>query len=144
MLDKKLIENFKKLLSKEAMKFTAARMAVLENLMSSEEHRECEEIFQDLLNNEVKISRATVYRTLDVLVKYEYIRKLDIGDGKLRYEKKIGNPHHDHMICIETGDIIEFHNESIERIQDEIAEKHGYEIVRHVHQLFVKPIKSSK
>tara|TARA_Y100001968_G_scaffold50897_1_gene41720 strand:- start:2161 stop:2592 length:432 start_codon:yes stop_codon:yes gene_type:complete len=141
MLDKKLIENFKKLLSKEAMKFTAARMAVLENLMSSEEHRECEEIFQDLLNNEVKISRATVYRTLDVLVKYEYIRKLDIGDGKLRYEKKIGNPHHDHMICIETGDIIEFHNESIERIQDEIAEKHGYEIVRHVHQLFVKPIK---
>ena len=144
MLDKKLIENFKKLLSKEAMKFTAARMAVLENLMSSEEHRECEEIFQDLLNNQVKISRATVYRTLDVLVKYEYIRKLDIGDGKLRYEKKIGNPHHDHMICIETGDIIEFHNESIERIQDEIAEKHGYEIVRHVHQLFVKPIKSSK
>ena len=144
MLDKKLIENFKKLLSKEAMKFTAARMAVLENLMSSEEHRECEEIFQDLLNNEVKISRATVYRTLDVLVKYEYIRKLDIGDGKLRYEKKIGNPHHDHMICIETGDIIEFHNESIERIQDEIAEKHGYEIVRHVRQLFVKPIKSSK
>ena len=144
MLDKKLIENFKKLLSKEAMKFTAARMAVLENLMSSEEHRECEEIFQDLLNNEVKISRATVYRTLDVLVKYEYIWKLDIGDGKLRYEKKIGNPHHDHMICIETGDIIEFHNESIERIQDEIAEKHGYEIVRHVHQLFVKPIKSSK
>ena len=144
MLDKKLIENFKKLLSKEAMKFTAARMAVLENLMSSEEHRECEEIFQDLLNNEVKISRATVYRTLDVLVKYEYVRKLDIGDGKLRYEKKIGNPHHDHMICIETGDIIEFHNESIERIQDEIAEKHGYEIVRHVHQLFVKPMKSSK
>ena len=141
MLDKKLIENFKKLLSKEAMKFTAARMAVLENLMSIEEHRECEEIFQDLLNNEVKISRATVYRTLDVLVKYEYIRKLDIGDGKLRYEKKIGNPHHDHMICIETGDIIEFHNESIERIQDEIAEKHGYEIVRHVPQLFVKPIK---
>ena len=56
-------------------------------------------------------------------------------------KKKIGNPHHDHMICIETGDIIEFHNESIERMQDEIAEKHGYEIVRHVHQLFVKPIK---
>jgi len=141
MLNKKLIEDFKQLLSKEAMKFTSARMAVLENLINSNEHRECEEIFNDLLNDGVKISRATVYRTLDVLVKYEYIRKLDIGDGKLRYEKKIGNPHHDHMICIETGDIIEFHNESIERMQDEIAEKHGYEIVRHVHQLFVKPIK---
>ena len=88
MLNKKLIEDFKQLLSKEAMKFTSARMAVLENLINSNEHRECEEIFNDLLNDGVKISRATVYRTLDVLVKYEYIRKLDIGDGKLRYEKK--------------------------------------------------------
>ena len=141
MLNKKLIEDFKQLLSKEAMKFTSARMAVLENLINSNEHRECEEIFNDLLNDGVKISRATVYRTLDVLVKYEYIRKLDIGDGKLRYEKKIGNPHHDHMICIESGDIIEFVSDEIEELQDQIAMKHGYKIVKHVHQLFVKPVK---
>ena len=143
MLSKKIIEDFKELLNKEGMKFTSARMAVLENLMNNDEHRECEEIFSDLLSRDIQISRATVYRTLDVLVKYEYIRKLDIGDGKLRYEKKIGNPHHDHMICIETGDIIEFHHESIERMQDEIAKKHGYEVVRHVHQLFVKPVKKN-
>jgi len=140
MLQKKLIKEFKELLGKEGLKFTSGRMAILNNLMDSNDHRECEEIFNDLLRNNIKISRATVYRTLDVLVKYEYIRKLDIGDGKLRYEKKIGNPHHDHMICIETGDIIEFFNEPIEKIQDQIANKHGYEIVRHVHQLFVKPI----
>ena len=140
MLQKKLIKEFKELLGKEGLKFTSARVAVLDNLMDSDEHRECEEIFNDLLKDDIKISRATVYRTLDVLVKYEYIRKLDIGDGKLRYEKKIGNPHHDHMICIETGDIIEFHNESIEKTQDQIAKKHSYKIVRHVHQLFVKPI----
>jgi len=143
MLTKKIIKDFKELLNKEGMKFTSARMAVLENLINNDEHRECEEIFSDLLNNDIQISRATVYRTLDVLVKYEYIRKLDIGDGKLRYEKKIGNPHHDHMICIETGDIIEFHNESIERMQDEIAKKHGYKVIRHVHQLFVKPVKKN-
>ena len=102
---------------------------------------ECEEIFDDLTTEGTKISRATVYRTLDVLAKYEYIRKMDIGDGRIRYEKKIGTSHHDHMICIETGDIIEFHNQEIEDLQDDIAKKHGYEVVRHVHQLFVKPIK---
>ena len=141
MINNKLRDDFKALLSKEGLKLTAARLAVLEDLLSNDAHRECEEIFNDLLKKKVKISRATIYRTLDVLVKYEYVRKLDIGDGKIRYEKKLGNPHHDHMICIETGDIIEFHNEAIETLQDKIANNHGYKIVRHVHQLFVKPLK---
>ena len=141
MIDEKLKIEFKGLLSKDGMKMTSARLAVLDNILSSNKHRECEEIFNDLLKKKVKISRATIYRTLDVLVKYEYVRKLDIGDGKIRYEKKLGNPHHDHMICIETGDIIEFHNEEIETLQDKIAKNHGYKIIRHVHQLFVKPIK---
>ena len=74
-------------------------------------------------------------------VEHNLIRKLVIGDGKAKYEKKIGKPHHDHMICIETGDIIEFVSDEIENIQDEIAKKHGYKIIKHIHQLFVKPIK---
>tara|TARA_B100001146_G_C15888798_1_gene309343 strand:- start:44 stop:472 length:429 start_codon:yes stop_codon:yes gene_type:complete len=141
MLKDNIIHNFKELLYKEGLKMTAARLAVLENVLSDNSHRECEEIFDDLTTEGTKISRATVYRTLDVLAKYEYIRKMDIGDGRIRYEKKIGTSHHDHMICIETGDIIEFHNQEIEDLQDDIAKKHGYEVVRHVHQLFVKPIK---
>ena len=141
MLEDNIINGFKELLYKEGLKMTAARLAILENVLSSDLHRECEQIFDDLSHDGLSISRATVYRTLDVLVKYEYIRKLDIGDGRIRYERKIGTDHHDHMICTETGDIIEFHNEEIENLQDEIAKKYGYEVVRHVHQLFVKPIK---
>ena len=141
MIDGKLKTEFKGLLSKEGMKMTSARLAELDNILSSDEHRECEEIFNALVKKKVKISMATTYITLDILVKYDYIRKLDIGDGKIRYEKKLGSPHHDHMICIETGDIIEFYNEAIETLQDKIAENHGYEVIRHVHQLFVKPIK---
>ena len=141
MINEILKNEFKELLSKEGMKMTSARLAVLDDILSNNEHRECEEIFNTLIEKEVKISRATTYRTLDVLVKYNYIRKLDIGDGKIRYEKKIGNPHHDHMICIDTGDIIEFHNEEIETLQCKIAKNHGYKIIRHVHQLFVRPIK---
>ena len=140
MVDKKIQKQFKELLSKEGLKMTSARLSVLDEMLSNDEHRECEEIFNALLDKGVKISRATTYRTLDFLVKYEYIRKMDIGDGKIRYEKKLGHPRHDHMICIETGNIIEFHNEAIETLQDKIAKNHGYKIVRHVHQLFVKPI----
>ncbi len=144
MLTNKIKDDFKNLLSKEGLKLTKSRLSILEDILSSEEHRECEEIHSALLAKKIKVSRATVYRTLDFLVKYEYIRKLDIGDGRIRYEKKLGTAHHDHMICIETGDIIEFHNEEIENIQDEIAKRNGYKIIRHVHQLFVKPLKKTK
>ena len=144
MLTEKIKKDFKKPLLKEGLKSTSSRLSVLENILSNDSHRECEEIYKDLLIKKVKVSRATIYRTLDVLAKYEYIRKLDIGDSKIRYEKKLGTSHHDHMICIETGDIIEFHNEKIENLQDQIARKHGYKIIRHVHQLFVKPITKKK
>ena len=135
---------FKELLSKEGMKMTSSRLTILDDILSNDLHRECEEIYQNILEKKVKVSRATIYRTLDVLAKYDYVRKLDIGDGKVRYEKKLGTSHHDHMICIDSGDIIEFHNEKIEKIQDEIANRHGYKVIRHVHQLFVKPIKKTK
>ena len=144
MLTEKIKKDFKALLIKEGLKVTTSRLSILDDILSSDSHRECEQIYEDLLNSDVKVSRATIYRTLDVLVKYEYVRKLDIGDGKVRYERKLGTKHHDHMICVETGDIIEFHNNQIETLQDQIAERNGYEIIRHVHQLFVKPLKNTK
>ena len=144
MLTEKIKKDFKALLSKEGMKMTTSRLSILENILSTDSHRECEEIYQDILGKKIKVSRATIYRTLDVLAKYDYVRKLDIGDGKVRYEKKLGTSHHDHMICIESGDIIEFHDEKIEKIQEQIANRHGYRVIRHVHQLFVKPIKKTK
>ena len=144
MLTKKIKKDFKDLLIKEGMKITQSRLGILDNILSSVSHRECEQIYADLSKEKIKVSRATIYRTLDVLVKYDYVRKLDIGDGKIRYEKKLGTKHHDHMICIEPGDIIEFHNKKIEDLQDQIAKRNGYKVIRHVHQLFVKPLKNTK
>ena len=83
MISDKILKNFRKLLSKEGLKMTTARVSILEDILSNDSHRECDQIHKDLLNNKIKVSRATIYRTLDVLVKYEYIRKLDIGDGKI-------------------------------------------------------------
>ena len=137
----KLIKQFKGALSSEGLRFTEQRLAVLEDILKSNSHRDCDEIYSSLHSSGNKVSRATIYRTLDVLIDYGFIRKLDIGDGSVKYEKKIGSPHHDHMICIETGKIIEFVDDRIEKIQDKIAKDKGYEIVKHVHQLFVKPIK---
>ena len=133
-----IIKKFKDTLQKENLKCTPQRISILEEMMNSDNHLECEEIFNNLKMKGVEVSRATLYRTIDILAKYNFVRKLDIGDGKIRYEKKIGTSHHDHMICVDTGDIIEFYNDDIERIQNKIADKHGYEVIRHVHQLFVK------
>jgi len=134
-------KDFEAALQKEKLKLTSQRLAIFDDIIYGEKHRECEEICNSLKEQNHNVSRATVYRTLDTLVKYNFVRKMDIGDGRIRYESKIGHPHHDHMICVETGDIIEFISDEIEEIQEEIAKKNGYRIIKHIHQLFVKPIK---
>ena len=141
MKKKEIHQKFIDALKSENIKLTPQREAVFANIMDSDEHRECDDIYNSLLKSGITVSKATIYRTLDILVEYNLARKLVIGDGKAKYEKKIGKPHHDHMICIETGDIIEFDNDQIEKLQEQEAEKRGYEIIKHVHQLFVRPIK---
>ena len=128
-------------LRKEGLRYTSQRQAVWDEIKKSEEHRDAEDIYLQLKSNNHNVSRATVYRTIDVLVKNHMVRKMDLGDGRNLFEPRIDDEHHDHMICLDTGKIIEFFDEELENLQDKIAEKHGYKVVRHVHQLFVKPIK---
>ena len=129
------------ILKSEGLRYTEQRKAIWDEIRQSKEHRDAEDIYLELKSNGVKASRATVYRTIDVLVKNRLVRKMDVGEGRSLFEPRLDDKHHDHMICIDTGDIIEFYNEKLENLQDEIAEKHGYEVVRHVHQLFVRPKK---
>tara|TARA_B100000579_G_C22528963_1_gene709804 strand:+ start:344 stop:775 length:432 start_codon:yes stop_codon:yes gene_type:complete len=136
----KHISIFKDALKLEGLKFTNQRFIIFETLLKNEGHFDCEDIIKLVNNNKRKVSRATVYRTLDILVKYDLARKLTLDDGIARYENKLFTDHHDHMIDIENNQIIEFYSEELEQLQDEIAKKHGYEIVKHIHQLFVKKI----
>ena len=131
------IQKFKDVLSREKLKFTPKRLVIFNNVIRSREHRGSEKIHKDV-NKKLNISLATVYRTLDLLVKNNFIRKMDIGSGKYIYETKVNHPHHDHIICIECGKIIEFQSEKIELIQDEICKKLKFKIVHHIHQLFGK------
>ena len=65
------------------------------------------------------------------------VRKLELGDGKARYENKIDSSHHDHLICVKCGKIEEFMDDKIESIQDDIVKSLGFKMIRHIHQLFV-------
>ena len=130
----KHIEGFKEALKKEGLKFTEQRFQLFKFLFENKGHYECEDLIKRINIKDKKVSRATVYRTLDILVKYNFVRKIVLDDGIARYENKISTKHHDHMICIETGKILEFRSDEIESIQEKIAEDMGDEIVKHVHQ----------
>ena len=141
-MKKSFVNDFKQALKKEGLKFTDQRYTIFKFLIDNNEHYDCDSIIEKLWQkNKVKVSRATAYRTLDLLVKYDFAKKMILDDGIARYENKLDYKHHDHMICIETGKIIEFSCQEIEDLQEEIAKEKGYIIVKHVHQLFVKPLK---
>ena len=139
-------DQLKNILKSEGLRYTKQRQQVWDEIRRSSEHRDAEQIYTQInkiarQKQDLKVSRATVYRTIDVLVKNNLVRKMELGDGRALYEHKIDDGHHDHIICVETGKIIEFYDEDLESLQENIVKKHGYELVRHVHQLFVKPIK---
>jgi len=136
------IDILKKVLKKEGLRYTQQRETIWDEIRNSSKHRDAEEIYLIIKKkNKIKVSKATVYRTIDVLVKNNLVRKMELGDGRALYEHKFEEEHHDHMICVETGKITEFYNEKLENLQDKIVKEQGYELVRHVHQLFVKPLK---
>jgi len=134
------LETLKSVLKKERLRLTDQRIAIWNQVRNSKKHMDVEEIFSLLKSKKQLVSRATIYRTLDVLVKNRLIRKMDVGDGYSLYEPRLDNDHHDHMICEDTGDIIEFFSEELELLQEKIAREHGYKVIRHTHQLFVKKI----
>ena len=136
MKNNKLLSNFKDVLRKEGLKITPQRIAVLDEIVKDKGHRESEDVYMAIKTRKTHVSRATVYRTLDILVQHGFARKLNLGDGRARYEPKINSPHHDHIICNNCGKIIEFVNHEIEKIQEEIAKHHQFILQQHIHQLF--------
>ncbi len=132
----KHIDRFKQALRAESLRLTSRRTAVLEDILASDDHRECDDIFLSLRDKGIPVSRATIYRTLDMLEKVGFVRKMDIGEGRFRYENKLAQCHHDHLICLECGRIVEFADHEIERRQERLSKEYDFRLIRHVHQLF--------
>jgi len=130
------IQLLKDCLKNEGLRYTSKRQIVWDEICKTDDHRDAEDIYFKIKTSGQKVSRATVYRTIDVLVKNNLVRKLELGDGRNRYENKLDSSHHDHIVCIQCGRIDEFMDENIEKLQDEIAKKYQFKIVRLIHQLF--------
>ena len=129
-------DTLKQILHKENLRYNQQRQEVWDEICVSDEHQDVENIYNSLRKRQIKVSRATVYRTIDVLVKNNLVRRLNLDDGRSRFENKIGVEHHDHIVCLDCRKIVEFMDETIEKMQIRIAKEQGFEIVRHVHQLF--------
>lgn len=130
------IDQLKQVLKDENLRYTTQRQAVWDELTANDDHRTAEEIYIALHNQSLNVSRATVYRTIEVLVKNRLARKLEVGDGMARYEHRLDEEHHDHLICTECSKIIEFSNDEVERLQEVIAKKFNFKLKSHHHQLF--------
>ena len=129
-------DTLKQILHKENLRYTQQRQEVWDEICASDEHQDAENIYNSLRKRQIKVSRATVYRTIHVLVKNNLVRRLNLDDGRSRFENKVGIEHHDHIVCLDCRKIVEFMDETIEKMQIRIAKEQGFEIVRHVHQLF--------
>ena len=123
------------ILQKSGLRYTRQRQAVLDELNRVQDHRDVEEIYFSMKERGLNVSRATVYRTLELLVKYNLVRRLNLGEGKYRFENREGK-HHDHIICLDCNKIMEFMNDRIEMLQEEVAEEYGFTLTKHVFQLY--------
>ena len=126
-------------LRKVGLKVTHPRMRILELLERAQtKHLTAEDVYKELLTQGEEIGLATVYRVLNQFEAAGIVTRHNFEGGMAVYELDRGG-HHDHMVCLETGKVIEFHNEQIERLQREIAQAHGYELEEHSLVLYVRP-----
>ena len=122
-------------LREAGVRMTRPRKAILKILSETTDHPDAMEIYQRAVALDASISLSTVYRTMKLLEDKGEIQRHAFAGGPSRFEQAAGS-HHDHLIDIETGDVIEFHSDKIEELQEEIARALGYDIVHHRLELY--------
>lgn len=128
-------DRIERLCVEKGLKMTAQRRVIARVLSEADDHPDVEELYRRASKIDDAISIATVYRTVRLFEEANILERHDFRDGRSRYEE-VTEQHHDHLIDVETGDVIEFQNEEIERLQKEIAKKLGYELVDHRLELY--------
>jgi Fur family ferric uptake transcriptional regulator len=117
------VARFQHFLTRQGQKLTNERAALVREIFSTHYHFEADELLFKMKEKSVKISRATIYRTLELLVKSGMVRRVHLGEDHYHYEYVSGNSHHDHLICTTCGSVIEFHDPLLETRQLEICER---------------------
>ena len=128
-------ENIEQKCLAKGVKLTEQRKIIAKIMSESNDHPDVDELYNRVSKVDSKISIATVYRTVKILEEAGILVKHDFKAGKARYEQ-IRESHHDHLIDVKTGEIIEFVDEEIEKLQKKVAEKYGYRLVDHKLELY--------
>jgi Fur family transcriptional regulator, ferric uptake regulator len=123
----------------KGLKMTEQRRVIARVLSDAEDHPDVEQVYRRATQIDPHISIATVYRTVRLFEEASILARHDFGDGRARYEE-MPTLHHDHLIDVQSGRVIEFRNEDIEKLQRAIADQLGYKLVDHRLELFAVPI----
>ena len=132
-----------KLCIDKGMKMTEQRRVIARVLSRAVDHPDVEEVHRRAVDLDPRISIATVYRTVRLWEEADILERHDFGDGRSRYEE-VTEDHHDHLIDMKSGRVVEFQNEEIEEIQHKIAKAHGMKLVGHRLELYCIPLKDGE
>jgi len=135
--------NIEALCAAKGMRMTEQRRTIARVLAQSDDHPDVEELYRRCSAVDERISMSTVYRTVRLFEDAGIIERHDFREGRSRYETSTEG-HHDHLINLRTGEVIEFQSEEIERLQAEVARKLGYKLMDHRLELYAVPIGDEK
>ena len=130
-----------RLCAERGMRMTGQRRVIAKVLSEAEDHPDVEEVYRRASARDPRISLSTVYRTVRLFEGAGILERHEFGDGRARYEPA-GHGHHDHLINVQTGEVIEFKNEQIERLQEAVARELGFRLIGHRLELFGSPLKA--
>lgn len=136
-------DRIERLCVEKGLRMTDQRRTIARVLSTSEDHPDAEELYRRASAEDSRISLATVYRTVRLFEEAGIINRHDFGDGRSRYEET-PEDHHDHLIDVNSGEVIEFFDEALENMKEEIARKHGYKLVDHRLDLFAVKLKDGQ
>lgn len=142
LIDAQKASQLEELCGKKGMRLTEQRRVIARVLEQSDDHPDVEELHARAADIDSNISISTVYRTMRLFEEEGIIERHDFRDGRSRYET-VPDEHHDHLIDLKSGQVIEFRNERIEQLQELIAQELGYRLVDHRLELYAVPLKPS-
>jgi len=139
-----ILRTFQEYLATRGLNLTRQREEVLRCLMAAENHLSLDDAYATAKRRDKTIGRATVFRTLRLLKECGLVAEVGSADGRARFELKADRPHHDHMICVECGRIIEFESPRMEQFQNQAVRRQGFVALWHRHEIFGRCVACAK
>ncbi len=130
------LDVFAETLKKKKLKMTEQRKLILAAFLGTEDHVSLEELYEIVRKKDPTVGQATVFRTMKLLVEAGFAGTMDAGDKTTRYEHSYNHSHHDHLVCVKCGSVIDFQSKKIESLQNAVSEEHDFQLTGHRLELY--------